>query len=407
MAKKRKDANGHVLKTGEYYNKSTKIYLYREMKDGQRVTITAKTLDELREKEKQLQVDLFYGNVVYNRDKNMTLNQYFDFWVKNIALSGKRKPTTITNYVSYYNTNICDGLGSKAISEITKVDCQIVFNGMIQAGRKRSTLANLKSCLNQLFECASDDGLIRKNPVKNIELPKDDAKPREDIPDSQINIFLEFVKNDLRFQQNYPFFVVLFNSGVRIGELAALTRDDVDFKNQKITINKTVNRYRKKQMGFTVGIGTPKSRTSNREIILNKDAMHILQKYMMQNPTTGYTLPFVDDNGRVKGEITGFVFLNDIGRAWVEPTVLKLIERVVEAQNESVEGTSKEKLFYFVPHSVRHTYGSIAYEAGADMKAVSQNLGHKSTRVTLDTYTHLRSKGEDKKKAVASMVNLA
>ena len=43
----------------------------------------------------------------------------------------------------------------------------------------------------------------------------------------------------------------------------------------------------------------------------------------------------------------------------------------------------------------RHTYTSLAYSAGADVKIVSQNLGHASTSVTLDTYTHLT---EDKKR---------
>ena len=63
--------------------------------------------------------------------------------------------------------------------------------------------------------------------------------------------------------------------------------------------------------------------------------------------------------------------------------------------NKEAEKNGTEKIEDFCPHRARHTYTSLAYEAGADVKMVSQILGHASTSVTLDTYTHLT---EDKKK---------
>ncbi len=69
-------------------------------------------------------------------------------------------------------------------------------------------------------------------------------------------------------------------------------------------------------------------------------------------------------------------------------------------QTESKKRTAIEQqqidLFMgYVKNSERYSYTSLAYSAGADVKIVSQNLGHASTSVTLDTYTHLT---EDKKK---------
>ena len=59
------------------------------------------------------------------------------------------------------------------------------------------------------------------------------------------------------------------------------------------------------------------------------------------------------------------------------------------------------KLNLFSPHVTRHTFTSKAYEAGADMKMVSEVLGHSSTSITLDIYTHMtEKKNEEKKKAV-------
>ena len=55
----------------------------------------------------------------------------------------------------------------------------------------------------------------------------------------------------------------------------------------------------------------------------------------------------------------------------------------------------------------RHTYTSLAYSAGADVKIVSQNLGHASTSVTLDTYTHLTEDKKKEREAVAQTVRIS
>lgn len=67
------------------------------------------------------------------------------------------------------------------------------------------------------------------------------------------------------------------------------------------------------------------------------------------------------------------------------------IGRLLEADTE-VAGTDSLVLQYFTPHQVRRTYTTLAYEAGADMTAVSFHLGHASEQITQSTYTHLRGK---------------
>ena len=68
-------------------------------------------------------------------------------------------------------------------------------------------------------------------------------------------MFMRYVKNSERYSYSYPAFVILFNLGMRIGEMAALTWDDVNFKENTITINKTVNRYRKSRLRLYYGGG--------------------------------------------------------------------------------------------------------------------------------------------------------
>lgn len=405
MAGKRKDIRGRNLRTGEYYDSKNNRYMFRKMIDGERVTITAPDLAELRTQENELLCRIDKGNKLNTRSARMTLNAYFDFWMETFARSG-RKATTCTNYKSYYNTYIKNTIGKKQIAKITKTDCQRIINEMIEDGKKHSTMSNLKSCLNMVFECAIDDDIIIKNPAKNLQIPQTESKKRNAIEQRHIDLFMDYVKNSKRFFYSYPAFVVLFNLGVRIGEMAALTWEDVNFKDDVIVINKTVNRYRKVDYGFTMAVASPKSKTSVRTIVMNSVVKKELLKLKMNNVTSNVNLPYVDDYGHIRGQVSGFLFFNTLGNVWNEPSFRELIKRIIKQYNKEAEDKKKEKIENFCPHMARHTYTSLAYSAGADIKIVSQNLGHASTSVTLDTYTHLT---EDKKRGeeVAQIVKIS
>ena len=406
MAEKRKDNRGRNLKTGEYYDSKNKRYMFRKMIDGERITITALDLVELRKQENDLLCRIDRGNKLNTRNARMTLNAYFDFWMETFAKSG-RKATTCTNYKSYYNTYIKNTIGKKQIAKITKADCQRIINEMVQDGKKHSTMSNLKSCLNIVFECALDDDIIIKNPAKNLQVPQTESKKRTAIEQQQIDLFMSYVKNSERYSYSYPAFVVLFNLGMRIGEMAALTWDDVNFKENTITINKTVNRYRKADYGFTMAVASPKSKTSIRSVTMNSVVRKTLLKLKMQGVPPAVKLPYVDDSGNIRGQISGFLFVNTSGNVWNEPGFRELIKRIVERHNKDAEENHTEKIENFCPHMVRHTYTSLAYSAGADVKIVSQNLGHASTSVTLDTYTHLTEDKKKEQEAVAQTVRIS
>ena len=88
------------------------------MIDGERASITAPTLAELRQQENELLCRIDMGGSLKNRNPRMTLNEYFDFWMETFAKSG-RKATTCINYKSYYNTHIRQSIGKIPIAKIT------------------------------------------------------------------------------------------------------------------------------------------------------------------------------------------------------------------------------------------------------------------------------------------------
>lgn len=217
MTEKRKDNKGRNLRTGEYYDEKNKRYMFRKMVNGERVTITSPDLADLRRQENELLCRIDKGSKPKSGSSKVLLNEYFEYWMETYAKTG-RKATTCTNYKSYYNTYINNTIGKKKITKITKADCQKIINEMTESGKKHSTMSNLKSCLNNIFECAVDDEMILKNPAKNIQIPRTERKKREAIEQNQIELFMRYVKTNGRYQYAYPAFVALFNLGVRIGD---------------------------------------------------------------------------------------------------------------------------------------------------------------------------------------------
>ena len=402
----RKDNKGRNLRTGEYYNAKTHIYQFRKMIDGERVTITDTDLTNLRKRENELLVALDKGKNMKNRNKNMTFDDYFEFWFKTYAPNG-RKPSTLSRYKQYYELYAKKAIGNKKIGKITKVDIQIIFNDMTGRGLKHFTLNTLRSCLNGVFECALDDDIIFKNPARNIELPPRDSKSKESLSEDQLDIFMDYVKNSPDFEEYYPMFVVLFNTGIRVGELAALTWDDINFEKDTIHVGKTLVTLDKNIYDMQYAIGTPKSKTSVRSITMNSATRSVLLQHRVRIPSNReYSVPIVDDIGRVTGQCTDFVFRTKSNTILTEATVRDRIHTIVNKYNKGVSGNG-QKLRYFAPHTTRHTFTSKAYEAGADMKIVSELLGHSSTSITLDIYTHLTEKKQREKRETVKVIQIS
>ena len=401
---KRKDNKGRILRTGEYYNSKTHVYQFRKMIDGQRVTITDYDLAELRKRENELLVDLDKGKNTKNRNKNMTLNEYFEFWLSTYA-PNKVKASTLSRYKEYYDNYINDSLGSRKISKLTKVDFQILFNEMIAKGLGHSTLNITRSVLNNVFECAIDDDIVFKNPVRNIDIGSKDTKEKDAVSKEQLDIFMNYVKES-KYAPDYPLFVTLFNTGIRISELAALTWNDIDFANDSININKSYVKVNNKLYGFSEAIGTPKSKKSNRVVYMNKATRTALLHHRMSSLNNiDCKLPIINDRGDVIGECSDFVFLSMNDRVVSEGTARLKIKSIVDSYNKTVSDKGV-KLDYFSPHCTRHTFTSLAYESGADMKMVSESLGHSSTSITFDIYTHLSEKKQNEKKEIFKSISV-
>ena len=152
----RKDSNGRVLKKGEYQRKSG-IYefKYRDAQTHEVASISAQTLEQLREAEKDLMRGVYNG--VKTTSRSLTVNDTYDRWV---SLKRGLKDTTRSNYTYMYETYVQNDFGKKKIKDVKKPDVKAFFNRLYDSGLKTNTLETIQNVLHQVFDFAIDDGLI-------------------------------------------------------------------------------------------------------------------------------------------------------------------------------------------------------------------------------------------------------
>lgn len=290
------------------------------------------------------------------------------------------KPSTKERYEGIYRNYI---KGSKIsnikIRDLTSKDIQDYYNDLIKKGRTVNSIKNLNKIIAPCIRYAYDNNKIIKDFSRSVVLPAE-------VEEKKLNRVDEVQPFSLEEQQKFiksidghdleMLFLAALNTGMRQGELLALTWDDIDFDNNTITINKTVKyitEVTKEGRGHCgVAVQTPKSDASNRTISIPEGLAKRLKKYQLKQKEIKLKMAnlYVDNS---------LVFCNIFGRYLDSSNVRKRFKRILAANN------IKDRKF----HDLRHTYATRLFELKEDAKTVQVLLGHSNISITLDTYTHV------------------
>ena len=165
MRKVRKDGKGRVLHRGEMYIRSKSLYSFSYTDAlGKRKYLYAKTLEELRDREKELQrdkVDRLETYVVAKADVNYVFDRY-------IATKSELRSTTMTNYVYTYDRYVRNGFGRKKIAEVRYSDVLTFYQAILERGLSISTVESVHSVLHPTFQMAVRDHVLRSNPSDDV-----------------------------------------------------------------------------------------------------------------------------------------------------------------------------------------------------------------------------------------------
>lgn len=382
---RRKSSTGKVLKEGEYERaNNTFEYKWRDKK-GKRHSVYAKTLDELREKEIDVLRDALDG---IRADKNdITINDLYYRWIQ---LKKGLKANTFQNYKYMYTQFVEPDFGEMHIVDLKRSDVRAFYNHLADAQHvKANTIDNIHTVLHQVLELGVEDDYLRYNPSDNAlkELKRahnNDSEKKRALTVQEQELFEQFLTKEGQYHRWYPIFTIMMWTGMRVGEICGLRWDDIDLENDNINVNHTLVYFDKggsERCGFAVN--TPKTKAGERDIPMLpkvKEAFLMEKEYQKECEITCEAV--------VDG-YTDFIFVNRFGGVQHQGTLNKALRRIIRDCNYEVLDKAEDNpilLPKFSNHSLRHTFTTRMCEAGVNIKAMQDILGHADAETTLQIY---------------------
>lgn len=262
---------------------------------------------------------------------------------------------------SIIETHLIPNFGNKKLNKVRSRDI-MRFQSELLDKCAVSHVKKIHQVLSAIYNFAIKQEYTRDNPARlagNVDIEED-----KHINYWTLDEFKAFIKH-VDDQLYYTLFMTLYYSGMRKGELLALTWGDIDFESSIININKTVyNRI----------VTKPKTTSSIRQIMMPKHVMRLLSQLKAAiDPKMTYV---------VFGEFHDHMSTTTLDRKY---------EAYVKAA-----GVKKIRL-----HDFRHSHASYLINKNTIISVVAARLGHKDVGTTLNTYSHLYPSTE--KEAVSKM----
>lgn len=370
MGQKRKDNKGRILRTGESQRADgTYQYRYKQVPKGKWHYLYAQTLDELREKEKPIQKVVDDG-ISYCEGK-ITVIQLLERY---ISLKQGVRHATKVGYKFVLNLVKQEEFGCRQINTIKTSDAKLWFMKLQRDGRGYSTITSVRGVVKPAFQMAVDEDIIRKNPFafSLAGVVVNDTKKRVALTPEQQNIFMDFVRNDSYYSRYYDEFNVLLGTGMRVSEFCGLTLNDLDFKNQRIRVERQLI----KEKGGIYHVERTKTESGVRFIPMTPDVFESLQN-IVKNRKKPKTEMLV--NG-----YTGFLLLDKNEN----PKVALHLEHHLQWAMKKYRRTHDEPLPTITPHVLRHTFCTNLANKGMGIKDLQYLMGHSDAAITMNVYTH-------------------
>lgn len=296
----------------------------------------------------------------YVKPDKTPFGEYLEHWLS--THKGNIAPSTHEGYRRIIKGHVIPVLGQIPLHNLKTIQIQSYYTEKLNSGLSARTVQQHHSVIRKALQHAVKWELLSKNPAVNTEPPKPDRPPVKYIPPNEIEPFLDTIKGH-RDEHLITFAVY---TGMRQGEILALTWDNVDLKRGRAKVTQTVG-YIREQF---VWRQTAKSKKSRRVVRLDDRAISALKKQKaMTNKEKMKSADYNKNN---------LVIPDQKGRPLNPNDLCRRLKRL--AQNADLDITF---------HSLRHTHATDLLEMGVNPKIVQDRLGIETIGVLYDTYTHV------------------
>ncbi|MGX9755963.1 tyrosine-type recombinase/integrase [Clostridioides difficile] len=360
---------------GGVRKRSNKWYYYFDLGivEGKRKKVERVGGSTKKEAEKALREALneYENSGIVFEESNISLSDYLDFWFKEYVLLNC-KYNTQESYRINIEKHIKPKLGVYKVKALTPAILQNFINKKYKEDYSQSTLQVLKAILHRSLKSAVYPYKhIRENPMQYVSIPKTKSKTETK---KVKTITLEEFNQTLNIfpQDSFQRIVLLigFYTGMRRGEIIALTWDDIDLDNKTITVKHTL--IKKKNGMFE--LSQPKTESSCRTIFTGDTLVRALKEHKLyqKKMKLKYGEFYFDSD---------WVCTKENGQQVTIHTMDTIVRQIREALNND---------FHF--HCLRHTHATLLLENGANIKDIQNRLGHSQLSTTMDTYSHVTDK---------------
>ena len=316
--------------------------------------------------------------------ESQTFRQFANEWV-NVILRPKVKPLSYQRKVSTLENQVYRHIGNVPMDKLTHTQIQKMVNELSQSGLSYSTVKKAFEAVSGCMRYYRIKTSTSFNPCEGITLPENQRKD-----DSDIKFFTEeerkqIVNEATRRYENGKnvyrlgwVYVLLLYSGLRAGELCALTWRDVDFSEKTITVNKTAI-----EVNETDKQGKTRSVLKTQNSTKTRGGMRII-------PMTEKAYSSLSELQKITGEYEHITTSSNGVR--IRPSRLdRTFHQILAAIRFPKVGV----------HTLRHTFATMLFNNGCEVKIVSDLLGHSNTKITENIYIHTIQ--QQKVKAIQSI----
>ncbi|GIM44458.1 hypothetical protein DNHGIG_00070 [Collibacillus ludicampi] len=352
------DANGKRIRRSKTVHVKTKREAEKEL---------AKFVTEIESGEYIAPEKMSFKNFV----ENEWLKKYAE---KELAL------TTLNKYTSHFRSHILPFFGHKQLNDIKTLYIINFFNEIQKEGERKDgksgqlseiTVRDIYTILRSVFSNAVEWRVIPNNPMDGVKRPKVGKRNPNFYETDETQEIIRALYDEPASWRLY--FLGAMLGGFRRGELTALEWTDVDFDENTITIRKSISYT---LQGKAVVKGT-KTNEYERIVVMPEWYMRELRKYYTEWKKERLLVGDLWEGGDKQ-----YVFHGGTGKPYYYTTPTKRWRKFL----------AKHDFRYIRLHDLRHTAATLLIEAGVDLKAIQERLGHSTYQVTADIYAHVTKK---------------
>lgn len=336
--------------------------------DGRQIVkyVSGRNRRELNDAKAELRRKYIAG--VYT-PKNRLFCEFVENW-----LEGTKKSTvkyeTYLDYRSHLDKHLLPAFGDRQIGAISSGDLQMQLNRLAQTGYSASLVRKIYQTIRQIFASAYAQRCIDYDPTIAVKCPNASEGSRRELTNAETAAALAIGFSHPRG----IIILILYYTGMRIGEVLGLQWKDIDFGTRSIHVQRDISLK-------TGQVDTLKSTASDRHIPIPSELYTVLDR--VRSIGDGYVICA----NRRKSHLTKSSYVDiwdDLAKAMYD------FDPSIEHQTSHMRHSKQAfKRSVLTAHYFRHNYASILYNSGVDVLTAKELLGHEKVETTLKIYSHL------------------